>query len=89
MDVTYVNPGFQAMIDSIMLFQTDEETAYWSDSLFYFFPTIKKENFGALDFHGKKEFLSREMKKYTASRKRCSIKRLRSTTAIGADAGRR
>ena len=34
MDVTYVNPGFQAMIDSIMLFQPDEETAYWSDSLF-------------------------------------------------------
>lgn len=63
MDVTYVNPGFQAMIDSIMLFQTDEETAYWSDSLFYFFPTIKKESFGALDFHGKREFLSREMKK--------------------------
>lgn len=43
MKVQYKNPGFQYSIDSIMLFQTAEQTPYWSDALFYFYPQIQKE----------------------------------------------
>lgn len=45
MNITYVNPGFEAMIDSIMLFQSDGETPLWSDSIFYFFPRLNEMYF--------------------------------------------
>lgn len=43
MNVTYQNPGFDHSIDSILLFQEDNKTPFWSDSLFYFYPQISKE----------------------------------------------
>ena len=61
MNITYVNPGFQAMIDSIMLFQTDGETPLWSDSIFYFFPRLNKDVFLTLDFNAKKEYIFNEL----------------------------
>jgi hypothetical protein len=61
MNITYVNPGFQAMIDSIMLFQTDGETSYWSDSIFYFFPKLNKDVFQTLDFNAKKKYFFNEL----------------------------
>lgn len=62
MNITYVNPGLQATIDSIMLFQTEGETPYWSDSLFYFFPKLNKEVFQMLDFDAKKKYITDEFK---------------------------
>ena len=38
MNVTYQNPGFDHSIDSILLFQEDNKTPFWPDSLFYFYP---------------------------------------------------
>jgi hypothetical protein len=62
MNITYVNPGFQAMIDSIMLFQTNGETPLWSDSIFYFFPKLNKDVFLTLDFNAKKKYIFNELK---------------------------
>ena len=45
MKVTYKNPGFQHSINSILLFQTDEQTPYWSDVLFFFYPQLSREEF--------------------------------------------
>lgn len=63
MNVQFINPGKQAMIESIMLFQTDEETAYWSDSIFYFYPSINKELFHSLTFEEKKKYITEEFAK--------------------------
>ena len=45
MKVTYKNPGFEHSINSILLFQTDKQTPYWSDAVFYFYPQINKDEF--------------------------------------------
>lgn len=34
MNITYVSTSFQTMLDSIMAFQNDGETAYWTESFF-------------------------------------------------------
>lgn len=45
MKVTYKNPGLKHSIDSILLFQTDEQTPYWSDAVFFFYPQLSREEF--------------------------------------------
>lgn len=62
MDIRYINPGYNAMIDSIMLFQTDGEASYWSDSIFYFYPYLDKQELKALDYEAKKRYLTNKMK---------------------------
>lgn len=63
MNIFFCNPGVQAMIDSIMLFQTDDEVAYWADSIFYFYPSLNKEMFQTLSFEEKKKYISNEFTK--------------------------
>ena len=62
MRVTYKNPGFEHSVDSILLFQEDDTTPYWSDALIYFFPQLKKEKIDAVTRDGKKEYLTEELK---------------------------
>ncbi len=62
MNIKFVNPGFQANIDSIMLFQTADETPYWSDALFHFFPALDRDRFRALGADARKEYLSLQLK---------------------------
>lgn len=63
MNITYLNPGFRAMIDSIMAFQNDGETSYWSEPLFHFFANMDQERFQALSASEKKNYLSAELGK--------------------------
>ena len=63
MNITYVNPGFQAMIDSIMAFQNDGETSYWSEPLFHFFPNLDQDRFEAMSASAKKNYLSAKLEK--------------------------
>lgn len=58
MNITFFNPGFAHSIDSILLFQADGETPYWSDSLFYFYPQLSKEAFGALKPDERRTYLT-------------------------------
>lgn len=51
------------MLDSFMLFQTDGETEYWSDSVFNFYPTVNRELFRSLTFAEKREYLAAELGK--------------------------
>ena len=62
MKVTYRNPGFEHSIDSILLFQTDDTTPYWSDALFYFYPQVSPEKMKKLRLNEKKEYMKRELK---------------------------
>ena len=58
MRVTYRNPGLQHSIDSILLFQTEDSTPFWSDALFYFFPQLSKDDLAKKDPSGQKKYLS-------------------------------
>lgn len=40
MNVTYQNPGYAHSIESILLFQTEEQTPFWSDAILHFYPEI-------------------------------------------------
>lgn len=60
MRVTYKNPGFKHSIDSIVLFLDD--TPYWYDSLFFFFPQLRKEKLASFTQNQAKEYLSTELK---------------------------
>ncbi len=43
MQLTFVDPGADYMVDSVMLFQEEWETPYWSEALYYYYPEIDKE----------------------------------------------
>ena len=62
MKVTYLNPGFNHSIDSILLFQEEGATPFWSDTLFYFYPQISKEKINDLQPKDKKDYLVKELK---------------------------
>ena len=61
MKILYKNPGFEHSIDSIMLFQTDNQTPYWSDALLYFYPQVEKQEIAKLNFEEKKKYVSKEL----------------------------
>ena len=57
MHITYQNPGFEHSIESILLFQTEDQTPFWSDSILYFYPQIKKEELAKRNPADKKKYL--------------------------------
>lgn len=61
MKIIYRNPGIEYSINSIMSFQRDDSSAYWSDSLFYFYPQIDKEVFQNLSSESKKEYMAEKL----------------------------
>ena len=61
--VTFENPGFEHSVDSILLFQGDGITPFWSDGLSYFYPQISKDKMAALSAEDKKAYIAQELKK--------------------------
>jgi hypothetical protein len=57
MNLTFRNPGFDHSIDSILLFQTDDQTPYWSDTLLYFYPQIDKAELAKRDLAGRRQYI--------------------------------
>lgn len=57
MNLTFRNPGFDHSIDSILLFQTDDQTPYWSDALLYFYPQIDKAELAKRDLAGRRQYI--------------------------------
>lgn len=56
MDIKFVNPGFQYMLDSIMEFQKDDSSFFWNNSLFHFFKELDKEYAYNLTMKERKEY---------------------------------
>ena len=42
-----------------MLFQTDNQTLYWSDALLYFYPQVEKQEIAKLNFEEKRKYVSK------------------------------
>ena len=57
MELTFVNPGFEYMLNTIMSFQTEESSAFWSEPLFHFYPKLDRTYADSLGFSDKKEYI--------------------------------
>lgn len=62
MEVTFKNPGVDYMIYGIMAFQMEEETAFWSEPLYHFYPQLDKAYATSLPFPKRKEYIERTMR---------------------------
>lgn len=58
MHIDYLTSTFERSIDSLMLFQTGDETPYWSDTIYYFYPQLDKERIASLSVGEKKKYIS-------------------------------
>lgn len=61
-EVTFTNPGEDYMIQQIMAFQTEEESAFWSEPLYQFYPQLDKAYAESLPFPERKEYIERTMR---------------------------
>ena len=52
MDITFVNPGVDYMIRSIMLFQTEGEAEFWHEPLYHFYPQLGTTHVPAIYYGG-------------------------------------
>ena len=57
MNIEFRNPGYEYSIESIMLFQTDEQTPFWSDSVLFFYPQIDKNELEKRNYYEKKKYI--------------------------------
>ena len=57
MELTFVNPGFEYMIDRIMDFQTEDSSAFWAEPLFHFYPQLDKAHADSLSLSEKKNYI--------------------------------
>lgn len=62
MNVTFVNPGVDYMVDRILDFQTEDEVAFWAEPLFYFYPQLDKDYANSLPSLERKEYIARTMR---------------------------
>lgn len=63
MQVTYQNPDFAYSLNSILLFQTGDETPYWSEALPRFYPQVARERLHAGTAAEKRNYLTETLSK--------------------------
>lgn len=63
MHIEFSNPGFEHSIESILLFQSDGEAAYWTDAIYYFYPSLNKSHIDSLNLSGKQAYITAELRK--------------------------
>lgn len=59
MDITFINPGVDYMIQQIMEFQNEEESTFWSEPLYHFYPQLDKVYATGLPFSKRKDYIER------------------------------
>lgn len=62
MQVTFINPGVDYMIKGIMAFQTEEESAFWSEPLYYFYPQLDKAYALSLPYPQRKAYIKHTLR---------------------------
>ena len=61
MEITFVNPGVDYMIQRIMAFQSEDESAFWSEPLYHFYPQLDKAYAASLPFAERKNYIEHTM----------------------------
>ena len=59
MNIEFINPGIEYMIQRIMDFQTAEESAFWSEPRYHFYPQLDKAYAASLPFAERKNYIER------------------------------
>lgn len=62
MEITFVNPGVDYMIKQIMEFQSESESAFWSEPLYYFYPQIDKARSQSMSFPEREQYVERVLR---------------------------
>lgn len=62
MNITFVNPGVDYMIQQVMLFQTEDESAFWTEPLYHFYPQLDKDYAASLSFPERKAYIERTLR---------------------------
>lgn len=83
MDIEFVNPGVDYMIQRIVDFQTEAESAFWSEPLYRFYPQLDKAYAISLPFSEGTNTLSEPCEPFMPSQKIRSMKRQLYIFAIG------
>lgn len=62
MNVTFINPGVDDMIEKMMEFQTEDESSFWSEPLYHFYPQLDRSYAMSLPFSERKSYIERTMR---------------------------
>lgn len=62
MEITFVNPGIDAMMEEILYFQDDGETGFWSEPLYSFYPQLDKAHALRLPLDERKAYINQTMR---------------------------
>ena len=57
MEVTFLNPGVDYMIQQMMAFQAEGESGFWSEPLYHFYPQLDKAYAESLPFPERKNYI--------------------------------
>lgn len=57
MELNFVNPGVDYMLSQIMGFQTEEESGFWTDPLYYFYPQLDRTRAMSMPFSERKAYI--------------------------------
>ena len=64
MNVTFVNRGIDD-ICQIMSFQTEGESDFWSEPLYYFYPQLNRDHALQLDIVKKRDYIENTLRRFT------------------------
>lgn len=63
MEITFVNPEADYMIQRIMDFQTEDGSAFWSEPLYHFYPQLDRVYALSLPFPERRNYIERTLRK--------------------------
>ena len=61
MEVTFLNPGFDEILASIMEFQAEGENSFWSEPLYHFYPQLDRAYAESLPAPKRKKYIADTM----------------------------
>ena len=61
MDITFSVPNTSSMLDSILTFQTEDESAFWSEPLYHFYPQLDRSLAQSLPASDRVSYIRRTM----------------------------
>lgn len=62
MEIAFINPGIDDMLPSIMAFQGEEQSPFWSEPLYHFYPQLDRARAAGLPFPQRKDYIERTLR---------------------------
>lgn len=75
MEIVFVNPGIDYMIQSILAFQSEGESAFWSEPIYHFYPQLDRAYATKLPHTQRLDYMEQTLREvYTAEEKAINAK---------------